>query len=58
MFVERNNMSYDQYRTMEHNFNDDEKEEFLDIDEYNKMNDYNEEVISKEFDYRNSKKRR
>lgn len=58
MFVERNNMSYDQYRTMEHNCNDDEKEEFLDIDEYNKMNDYNEEVISKEFDYRNSKKRR
>lgn len=58
MFVSRNNMGYDQYRTLEHNCYDDEKEEFLDLDEYNRMNDYDEEEIKKEFDDMISRKRR
>ena len=36
----------------------EEKEEFLDVDEYNKMNDYDEEEIRKEFDSTIGKKRR
>lgn len=58
MFESRNNMNYDEYRTLEHNSYDDEKEEFLDVDEYNEMTDYDEEEIKKEFDMRNGKKRR
>lgn len=58
IFVSRNNMGYDQYRTLEHNCYDEEKEEFLDVDEYNIMNDYDEEEIRKEFDSTIGKKRR
>lgn len=57
-FLKDNNVSYSQYRTLEHNqgeiyhndYCEDIKEEFLDEEEFNNMISYDEEKIKEEFE--------